>query len=98
MTQLTERERWYLVVSREYGTVDTVLDYGQGPMEYGRDVLFVRSGNAKRAKTLFVRAMRRRTGARAWKDAPWLTDGNPFAGMTATRCSEIPDEPEEAEA
>ena len=30
--------RWY-VVTPEYGTVVPVLDYGQGPIEYGCDVV-----------------------------------------------------------
>lgn len=92
--------RWYLVESAEYGTVIPVLDYGQGPTEWGRDVLYVRARSAARAKVLMVRAFRRRipSGYR-WKKAPWLDDGNPFRGMKAVRCDSLDwasDTPDEA--
>lgn len=72
--------RWFEVVSAEYGQVVAVLDFGEGPIEYERDFLYVRAKNAKRAKSLMVRAWRRRLGSSAWRHS-WLTDGNPFAGM-----------------
>ncbi len=42
----------YLVVSEEYGEVVPVLDYGQGPMEYGCDVWEGEAQNKSDAKTL----------------------------------------------
>lgn len=76
---------WFLVCSAEYGTVVPVLDFGEGPTEYGRDCLYVRARSAKRAKVLMVRAWRRRS---AWRRPNWLTDGVPFRGMIAERLSE----------
>lgn len=72
---------WYEVASPLSARVDPVLDDGSGPTDYWRDVLYVRASSAQRAKALFIRAFRRRCGPSAWRKAPWLTDGNPFAGM-----------------
>lgn len=74
--------RRYLVCSPEYGTVDRVLDDGPGPMEYERDVLYVRTRTAKRAKVLALRAWRR-ARKKNWRVARWFGYGeNPFVGMT----------------
>lgn len=74
---------WFEVVSAEYGTVIPVLDFGEGPTEYGRDMLYVRATSKKRAKILMVRAMRRRLPP--WKRPDWLSEGNPFRGMKAEK-------------
>lgn len=74
---------WFLVCSAEYGTVVPVLDYGQGPIEFGRDCMYIRATTPERAKVLMVRATRRRTTR--WNAPEWLRDGNPFRGMIAER-------------
>lgn len=51
----------YIVYSEEYGRVEPVLDFGQGPMEYGRDVW---EGEAKN------KAEARRLAYTAWRDRP----------------------------
>lgn len=85
--------RWYEVLSAEYGTVIPVLDYGQGPTEYGRDYMLTQAYNAHEAV--------RRT-VQHWLNAERPTNldnggycrgsrcsgQNPFAGHTATRASE----------
>lgn len=69
----------YVVCSPEYGEVIPILDDGTGPMEYGCDVVFAFTRNARRAKVLGVRWFRRR-GARYLRYAE-----NPFAGVKAER-------------
>lgn len=71
--------RCYLVISPEYGEVVPILDYGQGPVEYGHDVVYAFARNARRAKVLGVRWFRRQ-GAHYLRHAE-----NPFAGMTVER-------------
>ena len=74
--------RWFEVISAECASINRILDDGTGPMEYWHDSLYVRASSPQRAKTLFVRAWRRRTRGKRWTAAPWLYDGNPFAGMS----------------
>ena len=72
--------RCYVVCSPEYGEVIPVLDYGQGPIEFGCDVAFAYARNARRAKVLALRVFRRlhRRGP-----YPGYLSDNPFSGMTA---------------
>ena len=65
----------WLVVSPEYGTVIPILDYGQGPIEYGCDVVFVEAETRRDALLLGV-ALFRKSGAKYLKDAD-----NPYAGV-----------------
>lgn len=77
--------RCYLVCSPEYGTVVEVIDFGQGPMECGRDVLFAYARNAGRAKVLAVRAWRR-AQKKNWRVARFLSHtDNPFTGIEVKR-------------
>ena len=67
-------EPW-LVCSPEYGEVVPVTDEGQGPMEYGCDVVFVEAETRRDALVLGVKAFRD-------MDAHYLGDqDNPFAGV-----------------
>lgn len=87
----TPHPEWFLVASAEYGTVIPILDYGEGPTEYGRDVLYVRCASRQRAKVLALRAWRRQN-RRNWRKAGFLEDGCPFTGMIVERCADFPDE------
>jgi hypothetical protein len=87
-------KRWY-VVTPEYGIVIPVLDFGQGPIEYGRDVIEVEAANARDAVALGVKEMlRHRYGVPALQDKyEWCKmaqgDGsNPFAGVFAQPAGE----------
>lgn len=69
----------YLVIGPEYGTVIPVTDEGQGPTEYGCDVVEVEAASPREAKVLGVRLLRR---------LPYLRDdssANPFAGVHVER-------------
>lgn len=64
----------WLVVSPEYGTVVPIVD-GQGPMEYGSDVVFVEAENRRDALVLGVELFRQ-------QDARYLHDvESPYAGV-----------------
>lgn len=64
----------WLVCSPEYGEVIPIVD-GQGPMEYGCDVVFVEAETRRDALVLGV-ALFRQQGARYLGDAE-----NPYAGV-----------------
>lgn len=68
----------YLVISPEYGTVIPILDYGEGPMEYGRDVVCVDAATKRQAKVLGVRKMRNDAHCHYHADH---CDTNPFTGV-----------------
>jgi hypothetical protein len=75
--------RNYIVVSRELSAVDVILDDGTGPLEYWREVLYVRARSRRAAKGLAVKTWRRRR-SRSWRHYGWLDDGaSPFTGMHA---------------
>lgn len=80
---MSQTGRCYCVCSPEYGTVIPVMDFAQGPMEYGCDVVFVFARNAKRAKTLALRVFRRQHSG-----AYYLSE-NPFKGMKAFRHMQV---------
>ena len=83
----------YIVASREISAVDVICDDGTGPLEYWREVLYVRASSRQRAKVLALRAWRRRR-TQSWKRYGWIDDGsNPFRGMTVERaCNTIGEE------
>ena len=68
----------YLVCSKEYGTVIPIMDYGEGPTEYGRDCIYVKlcSPSKHRARVLALRAFRRQKAKFLDYD-----DENPFTDM-----------------
>lgn len=66
----------WMVCSPEYGTVIPVTDEGQGPTEYGCDVVFVEA-ETRRDALLFGVALLKQQGARYLDDAE-----NPYAGVT----------------
>lgn len=71
---------WF-VVTPEYGEVVPILDYGQGPMEYGADVIEVEAATKRDAIIAGVALMRSRPGQfHYFRDH---CEGNPFAGVTA---------------
>ncbi len=81
--------KWFLVCSPEYGEVIPILDDGSGPMEYGRDAVYVRARTRRRARVLAVRWFRR-------FDAKYLQRvDNPFRGMMVEDLSKYPDESSE---
>jgi hypothetical protein len=65
----------WLVCSPEYGEVVPVTDEGQGPMEYGCDVVHVEAETRRDALLLGV-ALFRQQGARYLHDAD-----SPYAGV-----------------
>lgn len=82
------------MITPEYGVVVPVLDFGQGPMEYGCDVIEIEAENARDAIALGVREMLRapygngdfiHEGQFSWcRDA--RADGcSPYAGVRAER-------------
>lgn len=82
-------KRWY-VVTPEYGVVVPVLDFGQGPIEYGRDVIEVEAETRRDAIALGVKAMlNARYGDFAYENRfRWCKDArmdgvSPYAGVTA---------------
>jgi hypothetical protein len=64
----------WLVVTPEYGEVIPIVD-GQGPMEYGADVIFVEAESKRDALRLGVKAMKKR-GDHYFDDCD-----NPFNGV-----------------
>ncbi len=71
--------RDYLVCSPEYGTVIPVLDDGSGPMEYGCDVVLIRTNlGPTQARVAAVTLWRR-----GKVPCRYLWDSeNPFTGVT----------------
>ncbi|MES2359988.1 MAG: hypothetical protein V4529_16735 [Gemmatimonadota bacterium] len=87
----TDWAKWFLVASAPFDVVDPILDDGTGPVEEERTVMWIRASDRRRARVLMVRVWRRRTkGGLAWRDAPWLIDHNPFAGMSVECAADIP--------
>lgn len=85
--------RWYLVASPEWEWIDRIMDDGSGPSEWNRDVIYVRTRNAKRAKVVALRHFRR-----VYPNHEYLLDGtNPLCGMQVERmdCSLWPDPTDE---
>lgn len=76
-------DRHFFVYSPEYGEVVPLLDYGEGPMEYGRDCVHVIAPNKRAAKVLGVRALRADPKSHYFRDH---CDGNPFAGLLVEEC------------
>jgi hypothetical protein len=64
-----------MVVSAEHGEVVPILDDGTGPMEYGRDVVYVTAASEREAKHVGLRAFRlwwnRRGHYDRDYDCPW---------------------------
>ena len=78
----------YWVITPEYGDVVPVTDEGQGPMEYGCDVIEIEAENARDALLLGVKAMRANSATYRWYQN---CDGSPFAGV---RVELVPSEEE----
>ena len=69
----------YYVITPEYGVVIPVLDFGIGPMEYGRDVVTVEAPTKRKALILGYHELKRIPKG-------WITyyrdfDQNPFVGL-----------------
>ena len=72
--------KWH-IVSPEYGTKIPILDGGEGPMEYGCDVIVVEAETKRAAIVAGVRAMRAETRfCRYHRENP---EANPFTGIKA---------------
>ena len=69
----------FMVYTPVYGTVIPVLDFGEGPMEYSADVLYVRCRTKRRAKVLAVRAWRRQRSR--WVMDQYSDGASPFTGL-----------------
>ena len=84
--------RWYEVVSPEYDTVIPVLDYGQGPTEYGADYMLTQAYSAREA---IRRAVTHWLGVERptnldngnYCRSERKSGANPFAGHKATRAT-----------
>jgi hypothetical protein len=68
----------FYVITPEYGEVVPVTDEGQGPMEYGCDVIEIEALTAADAKALGVRAMLAKPREYRWFRH---SDGSPFSGV-----------------
>lgn len=77
--------KWFVVTSAEYGQVVLVVDFGVGPVEYSRDVVYVRTRTLSRVKSLAVRALRRRYSGKGFRPDYLSAGENPFRGMEARR-------------
>lgn len=82
-------KRWY-VVTPEYGVVIQVTDEGQGPTEWGCDVIEVEADTRRDAIALGVKEMLRgRVGGHGrWMRYQWCIDqrsdgASPYAGVKA---------------
>ena len=81
-------KRWY-VVTPEYGTVIPITDEGQGPMEYGSDVIEIEAETRRDAIALGVREMLRNPWrSKNWICYKWCKDQrscglSPYAGVKA---------------
>lgn len=91
MRRVYSRPVWWVVLSPEYA--DYSPDW-YDPPEYGRDVLYVFSLTAQRAKVLATRAWRRNwwrgcsTGRTLTRRTPYIVrydDENPMAALMVTR-------------
>jgi len=74
----------WIIVGPEYGTVVPVTDEGQGPMEYGCDVVEIEAETRRDALVLGVRLLR---------SQPYLQnypDENPFTDVKVERVLECP--------
>ncbi len=72
----------YLVITPEYGDVVPVLDYSQGPIEYGRDVIEVEASSSRDAIALGVKAMLNSREYRYCRDVRQAGE-NPYSGVFA---------------
>ena len=82
-------KRW-LVLTPEYGVVIPVLDYGQGPVEYGCDGIEIEAETRRDAISLGVREMLKggKGGHGRGMRYQWCRDQrsdgvSPYAGVTA---------------
>ena len=67
----------YLVASREYETINPVLEDGSGPSEWGRDELYVDARTKREAKVLALREFRKQHV----RFLHYYSDESPFTGM-----------------
>jgi hypothetical protein len=70
----------YWVITPEYGEVVSVTDEGQGPLEYGCDVIEIEADNKRDAIVLGVKAMRANSATYHYYRE---CDDSPFAGVRA---------------
>lgn len=68
----------YYVVSPEWGEVVPVTDEGQGPMEYGCDVVEVEATSRADARVLGLKLLRERPCYHRWHG---YNSDNDFAGL-----------------
>jgi hypothetical protein len=82
-------KKW-IVYTPEYGTVEPVLDFGQGPIEMGADVIEIEASTCRDAITLGVKEMLRLNRDSYGNHYQWCADNrsenlSPFAGVKAER-------------
>ena len=78
----------WLVITPVYGEVVPVLDYGQGPMEYGADVIEIEAACARDAVALGVKEMLKGGRVDEWSSYKWClgqrdAGESPYAGVRA---------------
>ena len=76
----------YAVISPEYDEVVPVLDYGEGPIERGADVVMVEARNKREAKILGLKELRKLP--KGWINRHRDRQSNPFVGLTV---EEVPE-------
>lgn len=79
----------WLVITPEYGDVVPVLDYGQGPIEYGCDVIEVEAQSKRDAIALGVKAMLKSKEYRYCRESRQFGE-NPYTGVHAEKVNEQP--------
>jgi len=73
-------QKKFAVVSPEYGEVVPVLDYGEGPVEYGCDYIEIETNSRRDALVLGIKAMRK--DLRQYRYLATLMDDEcPFTGF-----------------
>lgn len=74
--------RNWIVITPEYGDVVPVLDYGQGPIEYGCDAIEIEAASKRDAIALGVKAMLNSKDYRYCRESRQFGE-NPYARVKA---------------
>ena len=82
--------RHYYVVSPEYGVMDVIVD-GQGPMEYGCEVIEVDARTKREAIIKGVAIARKNTRYDSYFNHEWDGSSPPWKGWHAELAEELVD-------
>lgn len=76
--------KFYCVIGQEYGTVVPILDYGEGPTEYGCDVVYVEASNKREARVKAIKM----PGLAGHVDIQRSDGCSPFTGLRVEEVTE----------